>query len=138
MKALWKSHRGSGTSGKSLKAGVLLAHNAQRRNRTSQKMQSLSGASQNLSPPIRATDVSYKPLAFSAVWARHIGTSAHWKGPMKIYCRSSGLCHQMDRSRALGYYHRTKGTQLRLACHNMQVWYPESLGVKQWEAIRQS
>ena len=135
---MWKSHRSSGTSGKSLKAGVLLAHNAQRRNRTSQKMQSLSGARQNLSPPIRATDVSYKPLAFSAVGVGHIGTSAHWKGPMQNYRRSSGLFHQMGRSRALGYYYRTKGMQLRLVCHNMQVWYPESPGVKQWETIRQS
>ena len=43
----------------------------------------------------------------------------------------------MGRSRALGYYHITKGTQLRLAFHNMQVWYPESPGVRQWETIRQ-
>ena len=135
---MWKSHRGSGTSGISLKAGVLLAHNAQRRNITSLKMQSLSGACQNLSPPIRATDVSYKPLAFSAVGIGHIGTSAHGKEPMQIYRRSSGLFHQMGRSRALSYYHRTKGTQLRLACHNMQVWYPKSPGVRQWETIRQS
>ena len=135
---MWKSHRSSGTDGKSLEAGVLLAHNAQRRNRISQKMQSLLGAHQNLSPPIRATNISYKPLAFLAVGAGHIGTSAHWKGPMQIYRRSSGLFHQIGRSRALGYYHRIKGTQLRLACHNMQVWYLESPGVKQWEAIRQS
>ena len=105
---MWKSHRSSGIGGKSLEAGVLLAHNAQRRNRTSQKMQSLLGARQNLSPPIRATEVSYKPLAFSAVGATHIGTSAHWKGVMQIYRRSSGLFHQMGRSRALGYYHKTK------------------------------
>ena len=135
---MWKSHRGSGTGGKSLKARVLLAHNAHRLNITSQKMQSLSGACQNLSPPIRATDVGYKPLAFSAVGARHIGTSTHWKGPMQIYRCSSGLFHQMGKIRALGYYHRTKGTQLCLACHNMQGWYPESPGVRQWEAIRQS
>ena len=89
---------------------VLLAHNAQRLNRTSQKRQSLSGARQNLSPPVRAIDVSYKPLAFSVVGARHIGTSAHWKGPMQIYRRSSGLFHQIGRSRALGHYHRTKIT----------------------------
>ena len=37
---------GGDTGGKILEAGVLLAHNAQRRNRTSQKMQSLSGACQ--------------------------------------------------------------------------------------------
>ena len=135
---MWKSHRSSGTGGKSLKAGVLLAHNVQRRNRTSKKMQSLSGARQNLSPPIRATDVNYKPLAFSTVGVGYIGTSAHWKGLKQIYCRSSGLFHQMGRSRALGYYHKTKGTQLRLACHNMQVWYPESPGVRQWETIQQS
>ena len=135
---MWKSHRSSGIGGKILEAGVLLAHNAQRRNRTSQKIQSLSGARQNLSPPIRATEVSYKPLAFSAVGAGHIGTSAHFKGLMQIYRRSSGLFHQMGRSRALGYYHRTKGTQLHLVCHNMQVWYPKSPGVRQWEGIRQS
>ena len=135
---MWKSHRSSGIGGKSLEVGVLLAHNAQRHNRTSQKMQSLSGARQNLSPSIRASDVSYKPLTFSAVGAEHIGTSAHWKGLMQIYRHSSGLFHQMGKSRALGYYHRTKGTQLRLAYHNLQVWYPESPGVRQWEAIRQS
>ena len=135
---MWKSHRGSGTGGKSLKVGILLAHNVQRRNRTSQEIQSLSGAGQNLSPPIRATDFSHKPLAFSVVGARHIGTSAHWKGLMQICRCRSGLFRQMGRSRALGYHQGTKGTQLHLACHNMQVWYPESPGVKQWEAIRQS
>ena len=135
---MWKFYRGSGTGGKSLKAGVLLAHNAQRHNKASQKMHCLSGAHQNFSPPIRTTDVSDKPLAFSVVGARHIGTSAHLKGPMQIYRRSSVLFHQMGRSRTLGNYHRTKGTQLHLAFHNMQVWYPESPGVRQWEAIRQS
>ena len=33
-------------------------------------------------------------------------------------------------SRTLGYYHRTTGTQFRLAFHSMQVWYPESPGVR--------
>ena len=135
---MWKSHRGSGTGGKSLKVGILLAHNAQRRNRTSQEMQSLSGAHQNLSPPIRAIDFNYKLLAFSVVGARRIGTSTPWKGQMQIYHRSSGLFHQMGRSRAFGYHHGTKGTQLRLERHNMQVWYPKGPSVRQWEAIRQS
>ena len=135
---MWKSHRSSGIGGKSLEAGVLLAHNTQRRNRTGQKVQSLSGARQNLSSPIRAAELSYKPLAFSAMGVGHIGTPAHWKGPMKIYRRSSGLFHQMGKSRALGYYHRTKGTQLRLAFHSMKVWYPESLGVRKLEIIQQS
>ena len=80
---------------KSLKTRILLAHNSQRRDRTSQEVQSLSGARQNLSPPIRATDFSHKPLAFSVVGARHIGTFAHWKGPVQIRHRSSGLFHQM-------------------------------------------
>ena len=122
-------------AGKVLRQGLLLAHNVQRCNRAGQKVQSLSEARQNLSSPIRATDVSYKPLAFSALGVGHIGTPAHWKGPMQIYRRSSGLFHQMGRSRALGYYHRTKGTQLRLALHSMKVWYLESLGVRQWETI---
>ena len=94
------------------RALALLAHNAQRCNRAGQKVQSLLEARQNLSSPIRATDVSYKPLAFSAMGVGHIGTPAHWKGPMQIYRRSSGLFHKMGKSRALGYYHRTKGTQL--------------------------
>ena len=133
---MWKSHWSSGIGGKSLEVGVLLAHNAKRRNRVGQKVQSLSGARQNLSSPIRATDVSYNPLAFSAMGFGHIGILAHWKGPMQIYRRSNGLFHQMGRSRALGYYHIIKGTQLRLAFHSMQVWYPESPGVRQWETIR--
>ena len=124
-----KSHRSSDNGMKSLKTGILLAHNAQRRDRTSQEVQNLSGARQNLSPPIRATDFSYKPLAFSAVGARHIGTSAHWKGPVQIHHRRSGLFHQMGRSRTVGYYHITEDTQLRLALHNLQVWYPKSPGV---------
>ena len=39
----------------------------------------------------------------------------------------------MGRSRALGYYHRIKGTQLHLAFHSMQVWYPESPSVRQFD-----
>ena len=61
-----------------------MAHNAQRRNRTSQKMQSLLGARQNLSPPIRATDVSYKPLAFSTVGVGHLGPLPIGKGKCKF------------------------------------------------------
>ena len=112
---MWKSHRSSVISGKGLKVGVLLAHNARRRNRTGQKVQSLPGARQDLLSPIRATDVSSKPLAFSTMGVGHTGTPTHWKGPMQIYRRSSGLFHQMGRSRTLGYHHITKGTQYRLA-----------------------
>ena len=90
-----KSHQSSDVGGKSLKAGILLAHNPQRRNKTSQEVQGLSGECQNLSPPIRADDFSYKPMAFSAVGARHIGTSAHCKRLVQIYHHSSGLFHQM-------------------------------------------
>ena len=52
MKAYVEITSGSATGGKGLKAGILLAHNAHRRNRASQEMQSLSVARQNLSPPI--------------------------------------------------------------------------------------
>ena len=79
----------------SFKAGILLAHNAQRRNRPSQEMQDLPGACQNLSPPIRALDVSHKPLALPTVELGYIGTSAHWEGPIQIHHRCSGLLHQM-------------------------------------------
>ena len=133
-----KSHRSSGVGGKSLKTRILLAHNAQRRNRNSQEMQSLSRARQNLSYPVRAFDVNHKPLALSTVAVGHIGTSAHWSGPVQIYHRGSGLFHQMGRSRTFCYYHRTENTQLRLAFHNLQVWYPESSGVKQWKAVQKS
>ena len=135
LRCMWKSHRSPGVGGKSPKTWILLAHNAQRCNRTSQEMQNLSGARQNLSPPIRAVDASHKPLALSAVGVGHTGTFSHWNLPVKIYHRSSGLFHQMGRSRTFGYYHRTEDTQLRLAFHNMQVWYPESFGFRQWKAI---
>ena len=131
-----KSDRSSGVGRKSLKTRILLAHNAQRRDRTSQEMKNLSGAHQNLSPPVRAIDVSHEPMALSVVRVGHIGTSAHWNGPVQIYHRSSGLFHQMGRSRTFGYYHRTEDTQLRLAFHNLQVWYLESSGVRQWKVIR--
>ena len=124
-----KSHQSSGVGWESLKTGILLAHNAQRRDKTSQEMQNLSGARQNLSPLVQAFDVSHKPLALSVVGVGHIGTFAHWSGLVQIYHRGSGLFHQIGRSRTFGYYHRTEDTQLRLEFHNLQVWYPESSGI---------
>ena len=82
-------------------------------------------ACQEHATPIRATDVSHKPLAFSTMGARHIGTPTHWKGPMQIYHCGRGLFYQMGRSRTLSNNHRTEGTQLRLALYNMQVRDPE-------------
>ena len=133
-----KSHRSSGIGRESFKAGILLAHNAQRRDILSQEMQNFPRARQSLLPPIRANDISHKPLAFPTVGIGHIRTSTHWKGPMQVHHRSSGLFHQMGRSRTSSHYHRTENTQLRLAVHNLQVWYPKSSGVRQWKAIRQS
>ena len=80
---MWQPHRSSDLSRKNLEEGVLLAHNAQRRDRTGQKMQSLSRACQDLSSPISA-DVSHKPLAFSAMGARHIGTPTIGRGQCKF------------------------------------------------------
>ena len=77
MKGYAESHWSSVIGRKSLKIGILLAHNAQRRDRTSKEMQNLSGARQNISPPIRTIDVSHKHLALSVVGIGHIGTSAH-------------------------------------------------------------
>ena len=132
-----KPHWSSGISKESLKAGILLAHHAQRRNRPSHEKQNFPGARQSLSPPIRAIDVGYKPLAFPVVWFGYIGTSAHLKEPVQVHHRSSGLFHQMGRSRTSGHYHRTEDTQLCLAIPDMQVWYPQSSGVRQWKSIRQ-
>ena len=59
-----KSYRSSGISREGPKAGILLAHNTQRLDRPSQEMQDLPGACQDLTPPIRALNINYKPLAF--------------------------------------------------------------------------
>ena len=80
-----KSHRSSDISRENFKAGILLAHNAQRRDQPSQEMQDFPRARQNLSPPIRAPDVSHKPLAFPTVGFGHIGTFGHWEGSMQIH-----------------------------------------------------
>ena len=90
-----KSHRSLGISREGFKAGILLAHNTQRRNRLSLEVQDLPGARQNLSPPIQALDVSHKPMALPTVGLGHIGTSAHWEGPVQIHHRCSRLLHQM-------------------------------------------
>ena len=63
--------------GKVLRQGYYWPTILKRRNRASQKVQSLSKARQNLSSPIRATNVSYKPLAFSVLGVGHIETPAH-------------------------------------------------------------
>ena len=68
----------------SLKTGILLAHNAQRRNRTSQEMQSLSGARQNLSPPIRAADFIHKPWPFQQWGLDILGPLPIGKGQCKF------------------------------------------------------
>ena len=133
-----KPHWSSGISRESFKARILLAHNAQRCDRPSQEMQNLPGAHQSLSPPIRAIDIDHKPLAFPTVGVRYIGTSSQWKELVQVHHRSSGLFHQMGRSRTSGHYHRTEDTQLCLAIPDMQVWYPKSSGVRQWKAIRQT
>ena len=77
-----KSYRSSGISREGLKAGILLAHDTQRCDRPSKEMQDLSGAFQDLTPPIRALGINYKPLAFPTVGFGHTGTSAPWEGPM--------------------------------------------------------
>ena len=79
-----KLHRSSDVGGKSLKTGILLSHNAQRRDRTSQEVQSLSGAHQNISPPIRVADFSHKPLAFSVVGLDILGPLPIGKGQCKF------------------------------------------------------
>ena len=122
---LWQPHRSLDLSRKNLEAGVLLAHNAQRRDRTGQKIQSLLGACQDLSSPICAVDVSHKPLDFSTMGARHIGTPTHWNGPMQIYHCGRGLFYQMGRGRTLSNNHRIEGMQLHLVFYNMQVRDPE-------------
>ena len=130
-----KSYRSSSISREGLKAGILLAHNTQRCERPSQEMQDLSRACQDLTPPIRALDINHKPLAFLTMRFAHTGTSAHWEGPMQIHHRRSGLLHQVGRSRTFGHNHRTEDMQFCVANHHMQVWYPKSLGIRQWKAI---
>ena len=126
---MWQPYRRSNFGRKSPQAGILLAHDAQRRHRTSQKMQNLLRACQDLPSPIRATDLNHKPLAFSAVGIRHTRALDHWKRSMQICHYRSGLLHQMGRGRAIGNNHQEKGTQLRSAIYNMQVWNPKSIGV---------
>ena len=91
---MWKPHRSSSISRESFKAEILLAHNAQRRDRPSQEMKNLPGARQSLSPPIRAIDVDHKPLTFPAVGVGHIGTSAYQKEPVQLHHRSRGLFYK--------------------------------------------
>ena len=79
-----KSHQSSDVSGKSLKTGILLAHNAQRHYKTSQEVQSLSGASQNLSPPIRAADFSHKQGPFQQWGLDILGPLPIGKGQCKF------------------------------------------------------
>ena len=79
-------------------------------------------------PPMgsgRESGCDNKPLAFSVMGARHIGTPTHWKGPMQIYRCGHGLFYQIGRGRTLSNNHGTEGTQLRLAFYNMQVQDPE-------------
>ena len=69
---------------KSFKAGILLAHNTQRRDRPGQEMQDLPGARQNLSPPIRAPNVSHKPLALPQWGLDILGPLPIGKGQCKF------------------------------------------------------
>ena len=132
-----ESYRSSNISRKSLEAGILLAYNAQRRDRPSQEMQDLLGARQNIAPPVKALNVDHKPLALSIVGFGHIGTSAYWQGSVQIHNRRSRLLHQVGRGRAFSHNYRAEDTQLCVASHHMQVWYSKSLGIRQRKAIRQ-
>ena len=132
-----ESYRSSNVSRKSLEARILLANNTQRCDRPSQEMQNLSGARQDITPPVRALNMNHQPLAFPAVGFGHIGISAHWQRPVQIHNRRSRLLHQMGRGRALSHNYKTEDTQLCVANHHMQVRYSKSLGIRQWKAIRQ-
>ena len=74
---LWQPYQSQDLGSKDPKTGMLLAYNAQRRHRAGKKMQDLSGACPNLSPPLRDADLNHKSLAFSTVGARHIGAPTH-------------------------------------------------------------
>ena len=50
--------------------------------RPDQEMQDLPGACQDLTPPCRALDINYKPMAFPTVRFGYTGTSAPWERPM--------------------------------------------------------
>ena len=132
-----ESYRISNVSRKGFEAGILLAYNTQRCDRPSQEMQNLAGARQNIAPPVRAPNINYQPLALPAVGFGHIGTSAHWQGPVQIHNRRNRLLHQVGRGRALSHNYRTEDTQLCVASYHMQVWYSKSLGIRQRETIRQ-
>ena len=132
-----ESYRSSNISRKSLEAGVLLAYDTQRRDQPSQEMQNLSGARQDIAPPVRTLNVDHKPLALPTVRFGHIGTSAHWQGSVQIHNHRSRLLHQVGRGRALSHNYRAEDTQLCVASHHMQVWYSKSLGIRQRKAIRQ-
>ena len=67
----------------------------------------------------KISHLPFEPLAFSAMGARHIGTSTHWKGLMQIYHCGRGLFYQVGRDRTLSNNQITEGTQLRLAFYNM-------------------
>ena len=132
-----ESYRSSNISRKSLKAGVLLAYDTQRRDQLSQEMQNLSRARQDIAPPVRTLNVDHKPLALPTMGFGHIGTSAHWQGSVQIHNRRSRLLHQVGRGQALSHNYRAEDTQLCVVSHHMQVWYSKSLGIRQRKAIRQ-
>ena len=132
-----ESYRSSNVSRKGFEVGILLAYNTQRCDRHIQEMQNLQGARQNIAPPVKTPNISHQPLALSAMGFGHIGTSAHWQGPMQIHNRRSRLLHQVGRGRALSHNYRTEATQLCVASYHMQVWYSQSLGIRQRETIRQ-
>ena len=103
-----ESYRSSNISRKSLEAGILLAYNSQRCDRPSQEMQNLSGARQDIAPPVRALNVDHKPLALPIVGFGHIGTTAHWQGSGQIHNRRSRLLHQVGRGRALSHNYKAE------------------------------
>ena len=110
-----RNHIGARTlAGKALRPGILLAHNAQRRDRTSQEAQSLSGARQNLSPPIRAADFSHKPLPIG-------------KGQCKFVVVAVDYFTKWAEAEPLATITKQKVCQLRLAHHNMKIWYHKAL-----------
>ena len=69
-------------------------------------MQNLSRACQDLPPPIRATDLDHKPLAFLAVGFRHTRAPTRWEGPVQVHHCRSGLLHQVGRGQAISNNHR--------------------------------
>ena len=75
------------------------------------------------------------PMAFRVIGVEHHGSIPNNNSTTKIPGGQYRLLHQVGGSRSTGHHHGEKCAKFCMEEHRLQVWYTQSAGLRQREAV---